>query len=55
MAMREKDRKLRRKQRRQSKVRKLKSDLEEAKNLEERERIINKIRRIHPWIAFEDS
>jgi uncharacterized membrane protein YccC len=55
MAMREKDRKLRRKQRRQQKIRKLKTDLEEAKNLEERERIIYKIRRIHPWINLEQS
>jgi hypothetical protein len=53
--MREKDRKLRRKQRRQRKIHKLKADLEQAKNLEERERIIGKIRRIHPWIDLERS
>jgi hypothetical protein len=53
MPMREKDRKLRRKQRRQNKIRKLKGDLEEAKSLEERERIIEKIRKIHPWIDLE--
>jgi hypothetical protein len=43
---REKDRKLRRRQRRKRKLRKLKNRLENAANLEERQFLVEKIRRI---------
>jgi hypothetical protein len=43
---REKDRKLRRRQRRQLKLRKLKARLVEVKSIEERDLLIEKIRRI---------
>jgi hypothetical protein len=43
---REKDRKLRRRQRRRHKLRKLKKRLADAANLEERQFLVEKIRRI---------
>ena len=46
MAGREKDRKLRRKQRRQKKLRKLKKKLAETKDLTKRQVLIEKIKRI---------
>lgn len=42
----EKDRKLRRKQRRRAKLRKLKTKLAETKDLKERQRITDKIKKI---------
>ena len=43
---REKDRKLKRRRSRRKKIKKLKSRLVEVKNLEEKERIIEKIKKI---------
>lgn len=43
---REKDRKLRRRQRRQTKLRHLKSRLSQTKDLKERQYLINKIKKI---------
>jgi hypothetical protein len=50
MAMREKDRKLRRRQRRQAKLRKLKDKLAETNSVTERRKIMDKIQRVAPWL-----
>jgi hypothetical protein len=50
MAMREKDRNLRRRQRRQQKLRKLKDKLTETKSVTERRKILDKIERVAPWL-----
>jgi hypothetical protein len=55
MPLREKDRKRKRRQRRRRKIRKLKEKLAEADELKKRQEIIEKIRRIHPWIDIPKS
>ncbi|MGD8554867.1 MAG: hypothetical protein PVJ32_05470 [Anaerolineales bacterium] len=52
--MREKDRKLRRRQRRVTKIRKLKARLAETTDLKVRSRLIEKIRRIDPWAELPE-
>jgi hypothetical protein len=52
--MREKDRKLRRRQRRVTKIRKLKAKLAAATDLKVRSRLIEKIRRIDPWAELPE-
>lgn len=54
MAMREKDRKLRRRQRRQAKLRKLKDKLAQTNSVTERRRIMDKIERVAPWLDASD-
>jgi hypothetical protein len=51
---REKDRKLRRRRRRQRKLRKLKKQLNDAKDLREKQRIIGKIKRISVYPVDEE-
>jgi len=53
MPMREKDRKLRRRQRRRRKIHKLKAKLAESKDLTTRRKLIEKIRRLNPWIELQ--
>jgi hypothetical protein len=55
MPMREKDRKLRRRQRRRRKIRKLKEKLAKTETRVDREGIIEKLRRLHPWIEIPIS
>ncbi|MGD2252779.1 MAG: hypothetical protein PVF70_07680 [Anaerolineales bacterium] len=52
--MREKDRKLRRRQRRVTKIRKLKAQLAETTDVKVRARLIDKIRRIDPWAELPE-
>ena len=54
MPMREKDRKLRRRQRRVIKIRKLKAQLAETTDVKVRARLIEKIRRIDPWAELPE-
>jgi hypothetical protein len=49
MAMREKDRKLRRRQRRVRKLRTLKKKLAEAKTTDTKRKLVEKIQRLQPW------
>lgn len=55
MPLREKDRKRRRRQRRKRKIHKLKSKLADTKDLSTRRKIIEKIRRLSPWIDLPDA
>jgi hypothetical protein len=52
---REKDRKLRRKRRRQTKLRKLKQQLNDADDLRDKQRIIEKINRISVYPIDEEK
>lgn len=51
----ERHREIRRRRHRQAKVRKLRQRLEQAKNPEERQRIIEKIRRVAPSAPVPES
>jgi len=52
---REKDRKLRRRRQRQKKLRKLKTQLAEAGDLREKQRLIDKIKRISVYPVDEET
>jgi hypothetical protein len=55
MPMNDKQRNLRRRQRRVRKLRALKARLEETQDVKTRRRLIEKIRRLSPWEAIPDK
>lgn len=53
MPLRDKDRQMRRRQRRVKKLRHYKAALREAPDLRTREKLIARIRKIDPWVELE--
>lgn len=51
----ERDRELRRRKNRRCKLRKLRARLAETRDPQERERLLNKMYRISPWLRYQEQ